>query len=219
MATTEPIRVAILDDHLLFAQGLAFILGPDRNEEVVVVGTAERASEAEDLVRRCRPDLLLVDLAMPEPGGLGAIRTVRRRYPQVRILALSGTDSLGLILDALAAGADGFVPKSADPAIITAPLRAVAAGWNVLPRAVLDRLLESTDRAAGTLLEGLSDDERSLWRMVADGLETADIGERLHVSDSTVKRLMGSLFRRIGAENRVQAAALAGRAGLLDAVN
>lgn len=219
MAKTKPIRVAILDDHLLFAQGLAFILGPDRNEEIAVVGTAERASEAEDLVRRCRPDLLLVDLAMPEPGGLGAIRAVRQRYPQVRILALSGTDSLGLILDALAAGADGFVPKSADPAVITAPLRAVAAGWNVLPRTVLDRLLESTDRAAGTLLEGLSDDERSLWRMVADGLETAEIGEQLHVSDSTVKRLIGSLFRRIGAENRVQAAALAGRAGLLDAVN
>jgi DNA-binding NarL/FixJ family response regulator len=217
MAETEPIRVAILDDHLLFAQGLAFILGPDRNEEVVVVGTAERASEAEDLVRRCRPDLLVVDLAMPEPGGLGAISVVRRRYPQVRILALSGTDSLGLILDALAAGADGFIPKTADPAVIMAPLRAVATGWNVLPRAVLDRLLESTDRAAGTILEKLSDDERALWRMVADGLETAEIGERLHVSESTAKRLMGALFRHIGADNRVQAAALAGRAGLLDA--
>lgn len=210
------IRAVIIDDHRLFAEGLSLLLGPDKGGEVVVVGTTERASDAEELVRRCRPDLAIVDLAMPSPGGVAAIRAIKRRYPQVHVLALSGSDSTGLILDALAAGADGFLPKHADPAVIVGPMKVVAEGWCVLPRPLLHRLLAASDRAAGRLVETLDDDERRLWRLIADGLEIAEIGESLYVSDRTVKRLMANLLRKIGAENRIQAAALAGRAGLLD---
>ena len=210
------IRAVIIDDHRLFAQGLALLLGPDDDADVVVVETTDRAADAEEIVRRHRPDLAIVDLGMPPPGGAAAIAAIKRRYPQVHVLALSGMDSTAAILDALDAGADGFLPKHADPAVIVGPIKVIADGWSVVPRPLLKRLLVSSDRAAGRLLEKLDDDEKTLWRLVADGLEVAEIGERLFVSDRTVKRLMASLLRKIGAENRIQAAALAGRSGLLD---
>jgi two-component system, NarL family, nitrate/nitrite response regulator NarL len=210
------LSVIIIDDHTLFAGGLQLLLESATGGRITVVGKASRASEAEELVRRHRPDLAIVDLAMPPPGGAEAIRAIKRRYPQVRVLALSGVDSAEMALAALVAGADGFVPKSAEPEVVLVPMQAVMEGWGIVSRQLLDYLVTRAARSGSAALERLSEEERTLWRMVATGLETMAIAEQLYVSERTAKRLVASLLRKIGASNRLEAAALAGRAGLLE---
>ena len=172
---------------------------------------------AVDLVRRLRPQLLaIIDLAMPPPGGVEAIRAVKHDYPKVRVLALSGTDSAEFAISALQAGADGFMLESSEPELLIPPLLSLALGVSVLPRGLLTTLLKSGPRPGKATLSDLSDDEQRLWLLIARGLETSDIAQQLFASERTVKRLVASLLRKIGAANRLEAAALAGRAGLLD---
>jgi DNA-binding NarL/FixJ family response regulator len=153
---------------------------------------------------------------MAPPGGLEVIRLLSLRYPQVRLLALSGTDSEKLAIQALAAGASGFMPKSADMAVLLAPIRAVLEGWATLPRELLMHLMVRACRPDEGLLDRMTDEEKSVWRLLADGAETAEVARRCCVSDRTAKRLVAAVLRKIGATNRTQAAVLAMRAGLLD---
>jgi DNA-binding NarL/FixJ family response regulator len=171
------------------------------------------------LVHRCRPEVAIVDLAMPPPGGHDAIRAIKRAVPETRVLALSGVTDPAAALQALHDGADGFVPKTSQPEELIAPIMTVATGLSVLPPELLAGLLTRADRPGGALLTELDDDERLLWHCVARGESTDEIARRLLVSERTAKRLVASLLRRIGADNRTQAAALAGRSGLLDEIS
>jgi two-component system, NarL family, nitrate/nitrite response regulator NarL len=156
-----------------------------------------------------------VDLHMPPPGGVRAIAAIRRADPMVRVVALSGLAEADAALEALRAGAAGFLPKTADPETLVRPLLAVLDGWSVLPEPLLRRLLESSAPSGDDgLLTRLTSDERRLWRLVADGMSTVDMATTLHVSERTVKRLVAGLLRRLGVTTRVEAAALAGRVGL-----
>jgi two-component system nitrate/nitrite response regulator NarL len=216
VADNEPIVVVIIDDHSLFSRGLELLLSAASEGRIKVAGRTESADEALALVRRNRPQVALVDLAMPPPGGIGAIREIAHHYPQVRILALSGTDDRELALEALAAGAHGFIPKSSDPDVLVPPLLSLGAGLSVLPTSLLEALvgLRATRRPA--LLAKLDDEEITLWRLVARGLESLEIAERTYVSERTAKRMVASLLRKLEVANRVEAALLAGRVGLLD---
>jgi DNA-binding NarL/FixJ family response regulator len=206
----------VVDDHILFAQGLQLVLEEATAGALKVVATSGDAGAAEDLVRRHHPDLAIVDLAMPPPGGLAAIRAIKQRYPRVRVLALSGVDSVEAAAEALAAGADGFLPKAAEPDAIITPLMAVLAGWAVVPHGLIEHLLTRSSPRDQAVLSDLTDDEVELWRLVANGLDTGKIAAQLFVSDRTAKRLVASLLRRLGVSTRIEAAAAAGRAGLLD---
>jgi len=166
------------------------------------------------LLDQDQPDVAIIDLAMPPPGGLEAIRVVKRNYPRVGVLALSGTEDIDVAIEALRVGADGFLPKSSEPKVLLPPLLALAAGWSVMPRSMAAILAAAKPGHAS--LERLTPEERKLWRLVAKGLEGNDIAAQLLVSERTARRLIVSLLRRIGAANRIEAAALAGRAGLLD---
>lgn len=204
-----------MDDHPLFSRGLALLLPGVSGGRVRVVGTTEDASAAAALVRRHRADVAVVDLHMPPPGGTRAIAAIRRADPMVRVVALSGLAEADAALEALRAGAVGFLPKTADPEALVRPLLAVLDGWSVLPEELLRRLLDqSTPTGEQGVAERLSADERRLWRLVADGAPTVDIATTLHVSERTAKRLVASLLRSLGVSTRVEAAALAGRAGL-----
>jgi two-component system, NarL family, nitrate/nitrite response regulator NarL len=216
MADNEPIVVVIVDDHSLFSRGLELLLSAASEGRIKVAGRTESAEEALALVRRNRPQVALVDLAMPPPGGVGAIREIAHHYPEVRILALSGTDDRDLALEALAAGAHGFIPKSSDPDVLVPPLLSLGAGLSVLPSSLLHALvgLRATRRPA--LLARLDEEEIVLWRLVARGLESLEIAERTFVSERTAKRMVASLLRKLEVANRVEAALLAGRVGLLD---
>jgi DNA-binding NarL/FixJ family response regulator len=210
-----PVDVVVVDDHPLFSRGLALLLPGMSEGQVRVVGTTDDASAAAALVRRHHADVAVVDLHMPPPGGSRAIAAIRRADPMVRVVALSGLAEADAALEALRAGACGFLPKTADPEALIRPLLAVLDGWSVLPEPLLRQLLaDAAPRGGQDIGERLTADERRLWRLVADGSSTVDIALTLHVSERTVKRLVAALLRRLGVATRVEAAALAGRAGL-----
>lgn len=208
--------VVIIDDHGLFSRGLELLLSAASEGRIKVAGRTESADEALALVRRNRPQVALVDLAMPPPGGVGAIREIAHHYPEVRILALSGTDDRELALEALAAGAHGFIPKSSDPDVLVPPLLSLGGGLSVVPTSLLEALVALRATRRPGVLAKLDDDEISLWRLVAKGLESLEIADRTFVSERTAKRMVASLLRKLGVANRVEAALLAGRVGLLD---
>jgi two-component system nitrate/nitrite response regulator NarL len=210
------IVVAIVDDHELFAQGLALLLTREWGDVFTVGGQTTYVEEAADLVADCHADVAIVDLTMPPLGGVAAIRHIKTRCPTTRVLALSGTDDLGLAQEALRAGAHGFLPKTARPEALAGPLWTVAEGLRVIEGAVLDDLLSQTRRPPIELLGRLSDQDLKLWTLLAAGLENAEMADRLLVSERTAKRMVATLLNKLGVTNRISAAAMAGEFGLLD---
>lgn len=214
--STKPYVVAIVDDHELFSQGLALLLNRHWGELFTVGGHTAYVEEAAELVARCAADVTIVDLSMPPLGGLAAIRQIKARHPKTRILALSGTGNLELAEDALRAGADGFLPKTARPEALAGPLWTIAEGLRVIDGALLDELLAKSHEPRPALRENLTTQELQLWRLVATGMETSDIARRMVVSERTAKRMVAALLHKLGVTNRIAAAAMAGRLRLLD---
>ena len=212
----RPLDVIVVDDHPLFTRGLSLLLPEVSDGGVRVVGTTDDASAAAALVQRERADVAVVDVQMPPPGGIRAIAAIRRVDPVVRVVAMSGMADADAAIEALGAGAVGFLPKTADPEALVRPLLAVLDGWSVLPEPLLRQLVErSAAHGDGDgVAAKLTADERRLWRMVAAGAGTLDIAGTLHVSERTAKRLVAQLLRRLHVSSRVEAAALAGRVGL-----
>lgn len=210
------LRVVIADGQPLFARSLELVLGPTSDGRIEVVGTATTVGEALGVIANTAPDLALVDLELPPPGGIDLLRRVHARHRAVRVLALTRADDPYAAVDALAAGAEAALTKAARPEQLLAPLLAVLQGWKVLSAPVLEHLVARAARPGADLLDKLDDDQRRLWRMVADGLEIAAIADTLFVSERTAKRLVADLRERLGARSRIEMAALAGRAGLLD---
>jgi two-component system, NarL family, nitrate/nitrite response regulator NarL len=206
-------RIVVIDDHPLFVRGLELLLPEVSGGRATVVASTSDAASAAGLVRRTVPDLVLVDLHMPPPGGRRAITAVRTAEPRSRVLAMSGDNDPATAIEALRAGAEGFLPKSSEPGDLVNPLLAALDGWAVLPGTVLAALTAET--GGGRLEVRLNDDERDLLRMIAAGLSTMDIATRLHLSERTVKRQTATLLRRLRVSSRTEAAALAGSAGLL----
>lgn len=208
--------VVIVDDHALFSQGLALLLESRAGDAFTVAGSTTAGEEAVALVGREAADIAIVDLALPPLGGVEAIRRITAAYPRTRTLALSGTEDPGLAIAALRAGAAGFLAKSADPEVLVAPLLTIAAGVRVVPADLLDALLAAGRRAGHEVVDRLEERELRLWVLLARGLETSEIAKAMLVSERTAKRMIASLLHKVGAANRIEAAALAGRYGLLD---
>ncbi|MFG1893933.1 response regulator [Micromonospora zamorensis] len=205
-------RLVVVDDHPLFVRGLELLLPITTDGRAEVVASTGDAAAAAALVSRWHPDLALVDLHMPPPGGIRAVGAIRRTTPRVRVVAMSGSADPASALEALRAGAEGFLPKTSEPEELLPPLLAVLKGWAVLPAELLHAMLRPT-RAAAVDLDG---EERRLLRAIAVGRNTIEIADELHVSERTVKRMTAALLRKLRVSNRAEAAALAGHAGLLD---
>ena len=214
MPVSPDIRVVLVDDHPLFARGLQLLLPEVSDGRATVVATTDDASAAAGLVLRTRPDLALVDLHMPAPGGIRAIGAIRRTTPGVRIVAMSGDEQPGPALDALRAGAEGFLPKSSSAEALLRPLLAILDGWAVLPPDLLGSLLAPV-RGVRPPTADLDDAERHLLQLIASGATTTEISGQMHVSERTVKRLTATLLRKLRVTSRTAAAALAGSAGIL----
>lgn len=211
MRPPPTIRMAVVDDHPLFARGLELLLPAATDGRARVVGSTGDAAAAASLTSRCLPDLALVDLHMPPPGGIRAVAAIRRTTPRVRVVAMSGDEDPAPALEALRAGAEAFLPKSAEPEELLPPLLAVLDGWAVLPAPLLRALL----RPARIAPVDLDADERALLRSIAAGRGTLEIADQMHVSERTVKRMTAALLRKLRVSSRAEAAALAGHAGLL----
>lgn len=208
--------IVIVDDHDLFAQGLALLLKSHPERRFEIGGHTTHVEEASTLAASCDADLAIIDLTMPPLGGTAAIRHVKARCPETKVLALSGTDDLELAERALRAGADGFLPKTSDPESLGAPLLAIMEDVRVLSGPLLDSLLRLSRKPDPELMNKLGSQDIRLWTLLSSGVETPEIAQRMLVSERTAKRMVASLLHKIGATNRVEAAGLAGRFGLLD---
>ena len=212
----RPYVVVIVDDHELFAEGLALLLTRDCGDQFVIGGRTTFVEEAADLVASCDADVAIVDLTMPPLGGVAAIRHIKKRHPRTRVLALSGTDDPQLAEEALRSGADGFLSKAVRPEALAGPLYTIAAGMRVVDTKVLEGLLSNIRKPPGALLAALSPADLKLWVLLSTGMETVDIANRMLVSERTAKRMVASLLNKLGVTSRIAAAGLAGRCGLLD---
>lgn len=201
------IRVALVDDHPVLRAGLAELVhgAPDME----VVGTASNGVEAVELCRRERPDVVLMDLQMPEGDGISATRAIVGEGLGADVLVLTSYSDGPRILAALDAGALGYLLKDSDPEQVLDGIRAVSRGDSPLhPRAARELI---TSRTSGPPPAQLTPREAEVLRLVRDGLTNKQIARRLGISERTVKAHLTSVFTRIGVADRTQAAVWAER--------
>ncbi len=208
-------RVCVVDDSPMFTRGLELLLPQLSEQRVQVVGSTDEASSAAAMVHRHQPDLTLVNLVMPPPGGLRAVAAIRRLNPDARIVTMAQAEDHEHELQALRAGALGHLRKTSEPEHLVTALLAVADGWAVVPRALLEALLRASECPEAAKPGALSQQERTLWRLIAEGTTIAGIARRTHVSERTAKRLVAGLLQRLQCATRTEAAVLAGSIGLL----
>jgi DNA-binding NarL/FixJ family response regulator len=196
------IRVVVVDDHVVVRSGLEQLLAT--TDDIQLVGTASNGLEAIDLVADTDPDVVLMDLSMPELDGVEATRRISERFPRSRVLVLTSFSDQTRILDALTAGADGYLLKHAEPDEIAAGIRSVYEGGSPLDPKAARVLLESRRTRRETV--NLTDREREVLLLVRGGLANKQIARRLGISERTVKAHLTSVFQRLGVTDRTQAA-------------
>jgi len=212
------IRVLVADDQRVVREGLTMVLGllPD----IEVVGVAADGNEALAMADKVRPDVVLMDLRMPRCDGVEATRLLRERSPGIRVVVLTTYSDDRSVIDALRAGARGYLTKDAGGAEIREALQRVLDDQAVIDPAVQHHLIDaianpSTSQPA-QLPDGLTPREAEVLSHIADGLSNAEIAARLFISEGTVKTHINHLLAKIGARDRAQAVAYAYRRGLVE---
>ncbi|MFC5824805.1 response regulator [Nonomuraea insulae] len=214
------IRVLVADDQALVRAGVRMLLQATGDMEVV--GEAEDGAEAVRLSERHLPDVILMDLRMPRVDGLEAIKRVLAGRPGARIVVLTTFAEDGNVYAALRAGAVGFLVKDDEPERMVDAVRRAAAGEQLLAPSVLRRVVEGflaaeEQAAAPAAPAGLTEREVEVLALVGTGLSNAEIAEELHVGVTTVKTHIAAAMDKLGLRNRIQAAVVAHRTGLVDA--
>jgi DNA-binding NarL/FixJ family response regulator len=209
------VRVLVVDDEPLVRAGLQMILGTE--PDIEVVGEAGDGREALDAVARLEPDVVLLDLRMPVMDGLETTRRLRAGHRGTEVVVLTTFDTDRDVQEALAAGACGYLLKDAPAERLTAALRAAAAGDAVLDRSVVRRVAAELTRrqppAGSERLLRLTDREREVLGLMAEGLSNAEIAGRLVIGEGTVKTHVARVLQKLEVRDRLQAVVLAYRSG------
>jgi DNA-binding NarL/FixJ family response regulator len=208
---TNLIRVLIADDHYVVRQGLAALLVPRNGMEVV--GEAATGREAVDLARTLQPDVILMDMMMPEIDGPEAIRLIKLDHPKARILVLTSFSESKQIAAAVHAGALGYLLKDSSPDDLLHAIRSVHRGNLVLPQDLALKLMQP-GLSAGTL-DQLTERETDVLRLLAQGQSNQEIARNLHISMTTVRSHVSNILTKLGVSNRTQAALAARERQLL----
>ena len=210
-------RVLLVDDHDLFRTGLRTLLD---EQEVQVVGECANGTDAIEAVRELAPDVVVMDLNMPGLSGVEATREISAMAPLTRVLVLTISDEDADVMDAIIAGACGYLLKDTTIPELMQGIRAAAVGESIVSRAIAAKVLQKV-RAAGAIPNGagpvkteLSDRELQVLKLIANGKDNASIAADLHISPKTVKNHISNILMKLQIENRIQAAVFAVRSGL-----
>ncbi|MEQ8677164.1 MAG: response regulator transcription factor [Aggregatilineales bacterium] len=211
------IRVLIVDDQMVVTQGLRVIL--EGEDDISVVGIAHNGAQAVDMIEKVEPNLVLMDLKMPTMNGIHATRTIREQYPEIFVLVLTTYSADEWVFDAIRAGASGYLLKDSDGDDIIAAIKGTVEGKTHIDPAIADKLLllaRDTVVPDKNIFAELTDRERDMLRYLASGLTNREIGNKLSISDGTVRNNMSTILNKLGASDRTQAAALAWYHGLVN---
>jgi two-component system, NarL family, response regulator LiaR len=210
----NPIRVVIADDHVLVRQGIRAFL--ETNADLSIVGEAEDADGAVALAAKHHPDVALVDLVMPG-GGIEATRQIRSVSPSTQVVLLTSFEDAQQIVAAVQAGALSCLLKDVDADALAEALRKAASGEAVLHPRVAARLMDALRRgpeAGSEVLESLSQREREVLALIAEGLSNQQIADRLGIGEKTVKTHVSNVLGKLNVSDRTQAAVYAWKSGL-----
>lgn len=213
------IRVLVADDHTIVREGVRLLL--DAQPDIEVVGEAADGREAVNLIRQFRPDLVVMDIQMPNLNGLEATREIKREFPQIQILALTMYESDEYFFQVLNAGASGYVLKKAASADLLSAIRAVHSGDvflypSVARRLVSDYLTRVKSGEEQSSFDGLTAREHEVLKLIAEGHTNQAIADKLVISPSTVQTHRARIMQRLNLHNRAELIQYARRKGLLD---
>ena len=213
------IRVVVADDHALIIEGLKLVLGRD---DIDVVGVASTGRQAVEVVLACEPDVLLLDIRMPDVDGLQALAAIKSSRPQTSVIVLTSYANPEYMARALSLGASGFLSKSVEPENIPRAVRAVVSGDSIVDRELLrsamhalSEITRPTASRTETDAPDLTPQEMRVLSLIAEGLDNNAIAELLSISRNTVKSHVHSVLEKLGVSDRTQAAMWAMRHGLV----
>ena len=216
--TLDEIRVVLVDDHDLFRTGLRTLL---EEQEVRIVGEASAGVEAVRLVRELAPDVVVMDLNMPGITGVEATRQITAIAPLTRVLVLTISDQDGDVMDAILAGACGYLLKDSSIQELMRGIEAAGSGESIVSPAIASKMLQrirassSQPEIERTIRSELSDREIEVLKLIANGKDNAMIAAELHISPKTVKNHISNILMKLQIDNRIQAAVYAVRSGIV----
>jgi two-component system response regulator NreC len=213
-------KVVIADDHAIVREGVRMILAKEKDIEVI--GEAEEGAQALRLVETLRPDVVVMDISMPGMGGIEATQKVKKRYPQVAVLALTMHEDESYVFQLLRAGASGYVLKRAAARDLVQAVRAAAKGEAFLYPSVARKVVEDYLRRVETgedraRYDGLTEREREILTWIAQGLSNQQIAEKLYISIKTVQTHRAHVLEKLGLHDRTELVRYAIRKGLIEA--
>jgi NarL family two-component system response regulator LiaR len=202
---TNKIRIMLVDDHAVVRSGLGAFLSV--NPDLELVGEAENGEQAVVRANLLKPDVILMDLMMPVMDGVAATQAIKKQNPQIQIVALTSFQEDELVQNALKAGAVGYLMKNVTARELAAAIKAAKEGKMTLSPEAAQALVRANQQAEET--ETLTDREREVLKLMVEGLNNAEIAERLVISLSTVKYHISNILMKLGVDNRVSAVSLA----------
>jgi DNA-binding NarL/FixJ family response regulator len=209
----RPFRLLVVDDHEVVRQGLVALL--DRRPGFQVVAEAGSVAESIEQARRHKPDIVVMDVRLPDGSGVEACRAIRDELPDTRVIMLTSFPDDEAVLSAIVAGASGYLLKQIRARDLVSALEAVGRGESLLDPAVTERVLERVRRIAtgesNDELSALTSQERKILMLVAEGKTNKEIAGEVFLSDKTVKNYVSSILSKLNLERRAQAAAFVAR--------
>ena len=209
----RPLRLLVVDDHEVVRQGLVALL--ERREHFQVVAEAGTAAEAVEMARKFEPDLIIMDVRLPDGSGIEACREIRAEFPTTKVVILTSYPDEEAVLSAIIAGASGYLLKQIRGRDLVSALESVGRGESLLDPAVTEKVLDRVRRiATGTYtdeLAQLTQQEQKILLLVAEGKTNKEIASEVFLSDKTVKNYVSSILAKLNLERRAQAAAYMAR--------
>lgn len=209
-----PIRIVIIDDHLVFAESLSRLLSGE--SDLVVAGVASTAADGVGIVTETRPDVVLIDYQMPDQDGVLATRLIKSTDERVKVVMLTGSADDSVLAAAIEAGCSGFITKDQAASNVAEAVRAAAAGEAVISPAMLVRLLPRLSGTHVGIGGDLTEREREVLSLVARGLANKEIAADLFLSVNTVRNYVQSVLTKLGAHSKLEAVATAVREGIVE---